>query len=81
MRHNNVVPQTKVSTGKTKEGSTLLRDTFVTVTKIDPSENVAVKVEILFHENKLLSSKDWHKDHWWQDPGFKDTSLILVVGL
>ena len=60
-------------TGKTKKGTALTREKFVTVSKTDPLENVVVKMESLFSEKKLLPSKDCFKEHWQRDPGFKDS--------
>ena len=51
--HDNVVLQKKVAAGK-KKGSIIMRDKIVTVTKIDPRENLALALEGLMIDESSL---------------------------
>ena len=59
--HDNVVLQKKIAAGK-KKGSTIIRDEYVTVKKIDPLESVSVALEGLMNEKKLLPSKECYRE-------------------
>ena len=70
LQHHNVVMEKKVKAGKK---DTVMRDTYVTVNKIDPLECVAVKMESLVQGKKLLPSKSRYKQHWHIYMGFEDS--------
>ena len=70
LQHHNVVMEKKVKAGKK---DTVMRDTYVTVNKIDPLQCVTVKMESLVQGKKLLPSKSRYKQHWHVDLDFTDS--------
>jgi hypothetical protein len=73
LRHDQIVLKRRISTGKGKKGQAIFRDKCVMVTTIDPLENICVKMESLMRQNRLLPSQEIYREHWEQDPRFKDS--------
>ena len=57
LRHDNILQEQRVKTGKAKKGTALTRETFVTVSKTDPLGNVVVTMGSLFSEKNCCHLK------------------------